>query len=106
MFDIGPVTFGALATSPIDARELVAVRPPAPAMPSAALARSVSGRCDVRFDVDTAGRPQGVSAQCTDNVFKAEAERAVRRAEFLPAIRNGQPVIQKNAVYPIEFQVN
>ena len=92
-------------SSPMDGRNLVAVREPMPSIPPGALARGISGRCDVRFDVDTAGRPQNVSAQCTDNVFKAEAERSVRRAEFLPAIRNGQPVIQKNAVYPIEFLV-
>lgn len=105
-FEIGPLSFGVLSTSPIDGRELVAVRAPAPAIPSAALTRGLSGRCEVRFDVDTAGRPQNIAAQCTDNIFKAEAERAVRRAEFLPAIRNGQPVVQKNAIYPIEFTVN
>lgn len=104
-FDIGNITFGAISASPIDGRELVAVRPPMPTIPAAAISRGVSGSCNVTFDVDTAGRPQNVAAQCTDNVFRTEAERAVRRAEFLPAIRNGQPVIQKNAVYPIEFIV-
>ncbi|PKP83005.1 MAG: energy transducer TonB [Alphaproteobacteria bacterium HGW-Alphaproteobacteria-18] len=105
-FDIGPLTFGAISTSPIDGRELVAVRDPLPTMPPGALSRGISGSCDVFFDVDTAGRPQNIAAKCTDNIFKAEAERAVRRAEFLPAIRNGQPVAQKNAIYPIEFTVN
>lgn len=104
-FDIGNITFGAISASPIDGRELVAVRPPVPTIPAAAISRGISGSCNVTFDVDTAGRPQNVAAQCTDNVFLAEAERAVRRAEFLPAIRNGQPVIQKNAVYPIKFIV-
>lgn len=104
-FDIGNITFGAISASPIDGRELVAVRPPVPTIPAAAISRGISGSCNVTFDVDTAGRPQNVAAQCTDNVFRTEAERAVRRAEFLPAIRNGQPVIQKNAVYPIEFIV-
>lgn len=104
-FDIGNITFGAISASPIDGRDLVAVRPPVPTIPAAAVSRGISGSCNVSFDVDTAGRPQNISAQCTDNVFRAEAERAVRRAEFLPAIRNGQPVIQKNAIYPIEFIV-
>ncbi|MBA4225927.1 MAG: energy transducer TonB [Hyphomonas sp.] len=104
-FDVGKISFGAISASPIDGRELVAVRPPVPTIPAAAVSRGISGSCNVTFDVDTAGRPQNVAAQCTDNVFRAEAERAVRRAEFLPAIRNGQPVIQKNAVYPIEFIV-
>lgn len=105
IFDIGKITFGAISASPIDGRDLVAVRPPMPVIPPGAISRGISGSCNVSFDVDTAGRPQNISAQCTDNVFRAEAERAVRRAEFLPAIRNGQPVIQKNAVYPIEFIV-
>lgn len=104
-FDVGKISFGVISASPIDGRELVAVRPPVPVIPAAAISRGVSGSCNVTFDVDTAGRPQNVAAQCTDNVFRAEAERAVRRAEFLPAIRNGQPVIQKNAIYPIEFIV-
>lgn len=97
--------FAAVSSSPIQARELVAVRAPLPVIPAAAASRGISGSCDVRFDVDTAGRPQNVSAQCTDNVFKTEAERSVRKAEFLPAIRNGLPVAQKNAVYPINFVV-
>ena len=105
-FDIGKINFGAISASPIDARELVAVRPPVLTMPQSALSRGISGSCDVVFDVDTTGRPQNVSAKCTDNMFKAEAERAVRRAEFLPAIRNGQPVVQKNAIYPVVFNVN
>jgi len=104
-FDVGKISFGVISASPIDGRELVAVRPPVPTIPAAAISRGISGSCNVTFDVDTTGRPQNVAAQCTDNVFRAEAERAVRRAEFLPAIRNGQPVIQKNAVYPIEFIV-
>ena len=104
-FDVGSIKFGVISASPIDGRELVAVRPPVPVIPAAAISRGISGSCNVTFDVDTAGRPQNVAAQCTDNVFRAEAERAVRRAEFLPAIRNGQPVIQENAIYPIEFIV-
>ena len=104
-FDIGKIDFGAVSASPIDGRDLVAVRPPMPAIPAGAISRGISGSCNVSFDVDTAGRPKNVSAQCTDNIFRAEAVRAVQRAEFLPAIRNGQPVEQRNAVYPIEFIV-
>lgn len=105
-FEIGEISFGVISASPMDARDLVAVREPVPSIPQSAISRGISGSCDVFFDVNTAGRPQNVFAKCTDNIFKAEAERAVRRAEFLPAIRNGQPVAQKNAIYPIEFKVN
>lgn len=108
--EAGPVRIkfdvGAISTGPLDGRILTPVRPPAPSMPSGAVTRGISGECDVYFDVDIAGRPQNVVAKCTDNVFRSEAERAVRQAEFLPAIRNGRPVEQKNAVYPIVFNVN
>ncbi|MFN7056279.1 TonB family protein [Hyphomonas sp.] len=95
---IGPV-------SPVQVRNLTPVRAPAPVMPEAALRRGVSGSCEVRFDVDVSGRPQNVSALCTDEIFRSEAERAVRRSEFLPAIREGRPVAQTGAIYPLEFKV-
>lgn len=104
-FGAGKIDLQPVSAHPFDGRNLTPVRAPAPSIPAAAIHRGLSGSCDVHFDVDTAGRPQNVSAQCTDNIFKAEAERAVRRAEFLPAIRNGLPVEQKNAIYPIEFKV-
>jgi periplasmic protein TonB len=93
------------ATSPVQGRNLTPVRAPRPSIPVAAIQRGVSGTCDVVFDVDTSGRPQNVIATCTDEIFRAEAERSVRRAEFLPAIRHGQPVEQTGAVYPLEFRV-
>lgn len=104
-FAAGKINLQPASANPFDGRNLTPVRAPAPSIPAAAVHRGISGSCDVHFDVDTAGRPQNVSAQCTDNLFQPEAQRAVRRAEFLPAIRNGQPVEQKNAVYPIEFKV-
>lgn len=104
-FAAGRINLQPVSANPFDGRDLTPVRAPAPSIPAAAIHRGLSGSCEVRFDVDVAGRPQKVSAQCTDNIFKAEAERAVRRAEFLPAIRDGQPVEQKNAIYPIEFTV-
>lgn len=102
-----PGRLGPLAgsTSPVMARSLTPVRAPLPTIPPRAIARGISGDCEVRFDVDTAGRPQNVVATCTDDIFRAEAEHSVRRAEFLPAIRNGQPVEQKGAVYPLAFVV-
>jgi protein TonB len=93
------------AVSPVQGRNLTAVREPRPVMPEAALRRGISGSCEVRFDVDVSGRPQNVSALCTDDIFRAEAERSVRRSEFLPAIRDGRPVVQTGAIYPLEFKV-
>lgn len=92
-------------TSPVHGRKLTPVRAPRPSIPVAAIQRGISGTCDVVFDVDTSGRPQNIIATCTDEIFRTEAERSVRRAEFLPAIRNGQPVEQQGAVYPLQFVV-
>lgn len=87
-------------------RDIQVVRAPAPSMPSAATTRGISGSCDVLFDVDTRGRPFNLTAQCTDNLFKAEAIRSVSKAEFLPKIgKTGVAVEQHGAIYPIEFKV-
>lgn len=86
-------------------REIQAVRLPVPTIPRAALARGISGSCDVRFDVDTRGRPYNVRAACSDDVFRAEAERAVGRAEFLPRIVDGRAIEQRGAVYPLVFEI-
>ena len=59
--------------------------------------------CTVRFDIDAGGRAQGIAAACVDDQLKAEAERAIRTSDFLPARRNGQPVAQKDAVYEVAF---
>jgi len=59
----------------------------------------------VVFDVDTRGRPFNLTAQCTDDIFRAEAIRSVSKAEFLPKIRNGAAIEQHGAIYPIAFEV-
>lgn len=87
----------------ISDRDAQPIRPPAPSYPQRAAERGVEGSCDVRFDVDTRGRPYNVSATCTDNIFKREAERAVNRVEFAPKIIRGQAAERRNVVYPLEF---
>lgn len=104
--DPQPIRFETPSASPIASRRLTPVRAPVPVMPDAAQRLGVSGTCDVTFDVDERGRPFNVVAQCSHQLFRNEAERAVRRAEFLPAIRDGRPVMQTGAVYPLEFRVN
>ncbi|MFN3912733.1 energy transducer TonB [Hyphomonas sp.] len=106
VFTIGKITPPTVAISEIVGRNGIAVvRPPMPSMPAAALTRGISGSCDVMFDVDARGRPFNLTAQCTDSVFKAEAIRAVSKAEFLPKVKNGVAVEQRGAIYPIEFEV-
>ena len=107
VFTIGKLTPPTVAISEIVGRNGIAVvRPPAPSMPAAAVTRGLSGSCDVTFDVDARGRPFNLTAQCTDSVFKAEAIRAVSKAEFLPKVKNGVAVEQRGAIYPLEFVVN
>ena len=74
-----------------------------PTYPSRAAERGIEGSCEVRFDVDTRGRPYNVQATCTDSIFKREAERAVGRVEFAPKIVRGQAAERRNVVYPLEF---
>ncbi|MBR9834458.1 MAG: TonB family protein, partial [Alphaproteobacteria bacterium] len=90
----------------ISDRDAQPIRPPLPTYPTRAAERGVEGSCDVRFDVDTRGRPYNVQATCTDNVFKREAERAVSRVEFAPKIVRGAAAERKNVVYPLEFKLS
>ena len=116
VFDFAPPETGDLVTasfappavdvSPVAGRNIQVVRAPAPSVPAIALARGISGDCTVLFDVDRAGRPFNITAQCTDDVFRAEAIRAVSKAEFLPKVNaRGIPVEQQGAIYPLEFRV-
>ncbi len=86
-------------------RGLVVIRPPVPAYPSSAAVRRLEGKCDVRFDVDSRGRPFNVNAVCSDDVFKRAAERAVASAEFAPRIVDDRPVERRNVVYPVNFSL-
>jgi len=90
----------------ISDRDAQPIRPPVPTYPQRAAERGIEGSCDVRFDVDTRGRPYNVQANCTDSVFQREAERAVSRVEFAPKIVRGQPAERRNVVYPLEFQLD
>jgi protein TonB len=116
VFDFAPPETGDLVTasfappavdvSPVAGRNIQVVRSPAPSVPPAALSRGISGDCTVLFDVDRAGRPFNITARCTDDVFRAEAIRAVSKAEFLPKVNaRGIPVEQHGAIYPLEFRI-
>jgi len=105
VFEPGTIKPPIVVVSTIAVRDIEVVRAPAPSIPVAAITRGISGRCDVLFDVDTRGRPFNLTAQCTDDIFRAEAIRAVSKAEFLPKIRRGVAVEQTGAIYPIEFKV-
>lgn len=89
----------------ISDRDAQPIRPPVPQYPTRAAERGIEGSCDVRFDVDTRGRPYNITAQCTNDVFRRAAERAVERVEFAPKIVRGQAAERRNVVYPLVFQL-
>lgn len=103
--ELPPTRLNSLAIDPIaiSDRDAQPIRPPVPTYPSRAAERGTEGSCDVRFDVDTRGKPYNVEATCSDRVFKREAERAVSRVEFAPKIVRGQAAERRNVVYPLEF---
>lgn len=103
--DLGRMQSLAIDPVAVSDRDAQPIRPPTPSFPQRAAERGISGSCDVRFDVDTRGKPYNVQATCTDNVFKSEAERSVSRVEFAPKIVRGQAVERRNVVYPLEFNI-
>lgn len=103
--DLGRMKSLAIDPVAVSDRDAQPIRPPTPSYPQRAQERGLSGSCDVRFDVDTRGKPYNVQATCSDSVFKQEAERAVGRVEFAPKIVRGKAVERRNVVYPLEFNI-
>lgn len=103
--DLGRMKSLAIDPVAVSDRDAQPIRPPTPAYPQRAQERGLSGSCDVRFDVDTRGKPYNISATCSDAVFKTEAERAVGKVEFAPKIVRGKAVERRNVVYPLEFNI-
>ena len=89
----------------ISDRDAQPIRPPVPTYPQRAAERGIEGTCEVRFDVDTRGKPYNIEASCSDSVFVREAERAVGRVEFAPKIVRGKAAERRNVVYPLEFKL-
>jgi len=87
----------------ISDRDAQPISPPVVQYPRRAAERGIEGSCEVRFDVNAQGEPFNVNADCTDSVFRREAERAVSRVRFAPKIVRGQALERRNVVYPIEF---
>lgn len=87
----------------ISDRDAQPISPPQVTYPQRAAERGTEGSCEVRFNVNGRGEPYDVEADCTDSVFRREAERAVSRVRFAPKIVRGQAVERRNVVYPLEF---
>lgn len=100
---IGNVSNFAMDAVAVSDRDAQPIRPPIPVYPTRAAERGIEGECEVRFDVDTRGKPYNIQATCDESVFKREAERAVSKVEFAPKIVRGKPAERRNVVYPIAF---
>lgn len=81
------------------------VTQPLPDFPMRALERGISGSCEVRFDLTPQGKPYNVVPDCSHPVFEQSAKRAVSRTDFLPQIRDGQALEQKNMVFPLVYKI-
>lgn len=98
--DLPPVS------GPIEHRPADPVIRPVPDYPERALRKNLEGDCNVKFSVDAAGRPFNVEAQCSDNVFTASSEKAVRKALFAAKVENGIAKGQDNLVFPIVYSLS
>ncbi|MEO0467163.1 MAG: TonB family protein [Pseudomonadota bacterium] len=87
-------------------RDARPITPPQALYPSRAAEREIEGSCEVSLNVDSQGNPVDVTAECTDNVFTREAERALSRAKFAPKFVNGVAVERIGVVYPLEFSLS
>ncbi|MEM1106769.1 MAG: energy transducer TonB [Pseudomonadota bacterium] len=90
----------------ISDRDAQPISPPVVQYPQRAAERGIEGQCEVRFDVNARGEPFNVEADCSDSVFRREAERAVSRVRFAPKIVRGQALERRNVVYPIQFNLD
>lgn len=90
---------------PSEDRDAQPVRPPRPFYPMLAQYFGVSGRCEVRFDVDQRGYPRQIRPYCTHTVFCKSARDAVGQVMFKPKILGGRAVTRQNVVYPLEYNI-
>ncbi|MEO0882016.1 MAG: TonB family protein [Pseudomonadota bacterium] len=101
-FEVGQI---ASVDIPGLAREPVPLAPLTVSYPTRELARGLEGDCLVRFDIDSAGYPSNVVAECTSTGFERAARSAVARARFAPRVVDGKAVRQAGVAYPIVFRL-
>lgn len=103
--DVNILRYLHIAPVAIGNRDIQPISPPVVNYPQSLANRNIQGDCEVRFDVDTRGRPHNLIANCSHPSFEREAMRAVSRVKFAPMVQRGQAVERKNVVYPIEFRL-
>lgn len=88
---------------PSEDRDAQPFLPPTPVYPIAAAYFGVSGRCDVRFNVDAYGYTKEIRPFCSHAVFCKSARDAVGTARFEPKTIHGRAVPRRNVVYPLWY---
>ncbi len=81
--------------------------PIVPTYPQDAAMKGIQGYVEFTFDIGTDGSPKNIKIKASNprRVFDKEARKAIRKAKFKPKQYNGQPVVQTNMRYKIEFQL-
>ena len=79
--------------------------PPLPSYPTRMAALGIEGSCETYFDVNAEGIPEKVTAVCTDEGFRKEAERSVAEVKFRPFLIDGVPQRRVSMTYPLEFRL-
>ncbi len=76
--------------------------------PQDANIKGIEGYVKFVFDIQPDGSPANIKITESKprRVFDKEARRAIRRWKFKPKQYNGQPVVQKNMRYTMEFQLD
>lgn len=88
---------------PSEDRDAQPVRPPQPVYPVLAAYFGLSGRCNVRFNVDARGFARNVKPYCSHQAFCKSARDAVGDVVFKPKVLNGRAVPRLNVVYPLWY---
>ena len=73
--------------------------------PQSALDAGQEGACIVNFYVSSTGKPQSVSATCSDPVFTHEAVSMVNGSMYTPRMMDGQAVLSSKIVLPVNFSL-
>jgi hypothetical protein len=81
------------------------IMPPRPKYPYAMRMAYKSGLCEVRFDITEEGVPENVRAECTEDGFVEESERAISEVRFKPVVIDGVAFRTYNVVYPMEYNI-
>ena len=99
----GPASAESYKEIPSEDRDAQPVRPPQPVYPMLAAYFGLSGRCEVRFNVDKRGYARKVKPYCSHQAFCKSARDAVGDVVFTPKVLNGQPVPRLSVVYPLWY---